>query len=75
MALLPSIKKFYYNQCFGGLAPSRRPHAVYDIAPHLRLKGVSPVNELGAERLFGFPVKPSTANFSVVLECCWRVAK
>ena len=57
MALLPSIKKFYYNQCFGGLGPSRRPHAVYDIAPHLRLKGVSPVNELGAERLFGFSRK------------------
>ena len=54
MALLPSIKKFYYNQCFGGLAPSRRPHAVYSISLHLRLKGVSPVNELGAERLFGF---------------------
>ena len=54
MALLPSIKKFYYNQCFGGLAPSRRPHAVYSISLLLRLKGVSPVNELGAERLFGF---------------------
>ena len=54
MALLPSIKKFCYNQCFGGLAPSRRPHAVYSISLLLRLKGVSPVNELGAECLFGF---------------------
>ena len=30
------------------------PHSVYSISPHLRLKGVSPVNELEAECLFGF---------------------
>ena len=54
MAFLPIIKKLYYNQCFGGLAPSRRPHAIYNISPHLRLKGVSPVNELRPGRLFEF---------------------
>ena len=36
-----------------------------NISPHLRLKGVSPVNELGAERLFlVFPVETSPASFS-----------
>ena len=54
MVFLPSIKKLYYNQCFVGLAPSRRPHAIYNISPQPRLKGVSPVNELGPERLFEF---------------------
>ena len=54
MAFLPSIKKLYCNQCFGGLAPSLGPHAIYNISPHLRLKGVSPVNELGPGRLFEF---------------------
>ena len=29
MAFLPSIKKLYYSQCFGGLTPSRRPHGIY----------------------------------------------
>ena len=53
-AFLPSIKKIYCNQCFGGLAPSLGPHAIYNISPHLRLKGVSPVNELGPGRLFEF---------------------
>ena len=51
MAFLPSIKKVYCNQCFGGLAPSRRPHAIYNISPHLCLKRVSPVNELEPGRL------------------------
>ena len=54
MAFLPRIKKLYYNRCFGGLAPSRTPHAIYKISPHLRLKGVSPVNELGPGHLFEF---------------------
>ena len=54
IAFLPRIKKLYCNQCFGGLAPSLGPHAIYNISPHLRLKGVSPVNELGPGRLFEF---------------------
>ena len=64
MAFLPSIKKLYCNQCFGGLAPSLGPHAIYNISSHLRLKGVSPVNELGPGRLLNFPLETSTASFS-----------
>ena len=69
VALLPSIKKLYHNQRFGGLALSRIPHAVYKYF-------ATSLSEVGSRAPFWiFPWKQALPAFRVPLECCWLLGK